>query len=295
MNQPTSNPVKAAMWMVGTLTSFTAMAVAGREMASQMDPFEILMYRSLIGLIIVFVVGGLAGTLGQINTQKLRIHLVRNCSHFVGQGMWFFALGIAPLAQVFALEFTMPIWALFMAIFVLGERLTRVRVETALIGFIGILIVTRPWAGGLSIGIIAAAFAAIGFAGAVVFTRLLTRTETITCILFWVVAIQLVLGAIFAGFDGDIVMPDAKSAPWLLLIGAAGLTAQFCITKALSLAPASVASPVDFARLPVIALIGMVFYDEPLQAGVLIGAVIIFAANYRNILTEMRLSRQAVK
>jgi len=295
MSQPASQPVKAALWMVGTLTSFTAMAVAGREMASQMDPFEILLYRSLIGLIIVFVVGGLAGTLAQINTQKLRIHLVRNCSHFVGQGMWFLALGIAPLAQVFALEFTMPIWALFMAIFVLGERLTRVRVETALIGFVGILIVTQPWAGGLSIGIIAAAFAAIGFAGAVVITRLLTRTETITCILFWVVAIQFVLGAIFAGFDGDIVMPDAKSTPWLLLIGAAGLSAQFCITKAMSLAPASVASPVDFARLPVIAVIGMVFYDEPLQAGVLIGAVIIFAANYRNILTEMRLSRKAVK
>ncbi|MBV1903794.1 MAG: DMT family transporter [Marinosulfonomonas sp.] len=295
MSQPASHPVKAAMWMVGTLTSFTAMAVAGREMASEHDPFEILMFRSLVGLMIVLVVGGLAGTLRQINTSKLHIHLVRNSSHFVGQGLWFLALGIAPLAQIFALEFTMPIWALFLAVIVLGERLTRVRVETAIIGFIGILIVTRPWAGGLSIGIIAAAFAAIGFAGAVVFTRLLTRTETITSILFWLTAIQLVLGAIFAGIDGDITMPSASTAPWLVLIGCAGLAAHFCMTKALSLAPASVATPVDFARLPVIAVIGMVFYDEPLQAGVLIGAVIIFAANYRNILTEMRLSRQAAK
>ncbi|MBV1867878.1 MAG: DMT family transporter [Marinosulfonomonas sp.] len=294
MSQPTSQPVKAALWMIGTLMSFTVMAVAGREMASEMNPVEILMYRSMIGLIIVLVIGGLAGTLRQINTGKIRIHLIRNCSHFVGQGMWFFALGLIPLAQIFALEFTMPIWALFLAIFVLGERLTRVRVETAIIGFVGILIVTRPWSGGLSVGIFAAAFAAIGFAGAVVFTRLLARTETMTCILFWLTAIQLVLGAIIAGFDGDITLPDKNGGLWLLLIGSAGLAAHFCMTKAVSLAPASVATPVDFARLPIIAVIGVVFYNEPLQAGVLIGAVIIFAANYRNILNEMRLSRADV-
>ena len=79
-----------------------------------------------------------------------------------------------------------------------------------------------------------------------------------------------------------------QSLPWLVLVGCAGLLAHFCMTKALSLAPASVVMPIDFARLPIIALVAMILYNEPLEWAVLAGAVIIFAANYLNIRIETR-------
>lgn len=284
-----SAPMRAAIWMLGSIVSFSAMAVAGRELSSYHDTFEIMTYRSLLGLIIVLCIAKWAGTLGEIKRNRIGIHAIRNVCHFTGQNLWFFAITAAPLAQVFALEFTTPIWATLLAPFVLGERLTRIRAFAAALGFTGILIVAQPGAGVvIGPGLIAAALAAICFAGTALSTRFLTRTETITCIMFFLTAMQAVFGLITAGIDGDIALPTLNTLPWLVLVACAGLVAHFCMTKALSLAPAGVVMPIDFARLPIIAMVGMLFYAEPLQWAVLIGAVIIFTANYINIRSETR-------
>ena len=102
-----------------------------------------------------------------------------------------------------------------------------------------------------------AASSAIFFAFTIIFTKRLTRTQSITCILFYLTVLQLIFGFLSAGYDGDIALPDAETLPWLILIGVAGLLAHFCITNALAIAPATVVVPIDFVRLPVIAIIGM--------------------------------------
>ncbi|MCY4241818.1 MAG: DMT family transporter [Rhodobacter sp.] len=284
-----AHPLRAAIWMLGAIVSFTAMAVAARELKGQHDTYEIMTYRSLIGIVIVLAVGGWAGTLGQITGRSLHIHALRNICHFTGQNLWFFAIVTAPLAQVFALEFTTPIWAMLLATFLLGERLTRIRVLSAIIGFAGVLIVVRPDTElTMSAGLLAAGGAAVGFAFTAVFTRMLTRTETITCILFHLTVIQAILGLASAGFDGRIALPTNESILWLVLVGCSGLLAHFCMTKALSMASAAIVMPIDFARLPVIAVIGMAFYAEPLEWTVMVGACLIFLGNYTNIRAEIR-------
>lgn len=291
MTNAQSQPSRAAIWMIGAIVSFTSMAVAGRSLASELDTFEIMLYRSLIGVVIVVLISRMTGTLGQINRENMGLHLIRNISHFTGQNLWFFALTVIPLAQVFALEFTSPVWAIFLAVIVLGEKLTKTRLLTAGLGFVGILVITRPWAASLSPGVIAAALAAIGFAGSAVFTRLLTRTQSITCILFWLTVMQSVFGLVAAGYDGDIAVPSTDSIPWIILISVAGLVAHFSLTKALSLAPAAIVMPVDFTRLPLIAVVGILLYNEPLEPAIILGAAIILAANYFNILAETRQNR----
>ena len=284
-----AGPLQAAGWMTGAIVSFTAMAVSGRELADSHDTFEIMTYRSLMGIVIVVAVAFWAGTLREIGIRNLHLHAIRNVFHFAGQNFWLFAVIATPLAQVFALEFTSPIWAMFLAAIVLGEPLTRIRILSALVGFAGVLLVARPDASfALSPGLLAAGLAAIGFAGAAVFTRLLTRTTTITCILFHLTAMQVVMGAVTAGYDGQIALPTLESAPLLAVVGICGLVAHFCMTKALSIAPAAVVMPIDFARLPIIALVGVAFYSELLDFWVLLGAAIIFLANYLNIRTETR-------
>ncbi|SPJ22346.1 DMT family transporter [Palleronia abyssalis] len=274
---------RAALWMIGAIVSFSAMAVAGRAVAFELDTFELMTYRSLIGVLLVVSVSWATGAAGQIRAQRMGLHLVRNVFHFGGQNLWFYAITVIPLAQVFALEFTSPIWVALGAPLVLAERLTRTRLISALIGFVGILVVARPDTAALGPGQLAAAGAAIGFAGSALFTRRLTRTESIVSILFWLTVLQAGFGLICAGIDGDFAIPSAVSWPWLVLIGCAGLSAHLCLTTALSLAPASVVMPIDFMRLPVIALIGMAFYGESLNAWVLLGGAIIFAANWLNI------------
>ncbi|WOI56742.1 DMT family transporter [Palleronia sp. LCG004] len=274
--------------MTGAVVSFISMAVAGRAVSLELDTFELMTYRSMIGVLLVLTIAGAAGTLGQVRVDRLGLHIVRNLFHFTGQNLWFFAIATIPLAQVFALEFTSPIWVALAAPLLLAERLTRMRIVAAILGFVGVLVVARPMIDGVGTGQIAAAAAAIGFAGSIVFTKILTRTESITCILFWLAVTQTIFGLICAAHDGRMALPSATTAPWLVLIGCAGLSAHFCLTTALSVAPATLVVPMDFARLPLIALIGMLFYAEPFDIYVLVGAAIIFGANYLNLWYESR-------
>ncbi|WP_226621770.1 DMT family transporter [Alloyangia pacifica] len=278
--------------MLGSIVSFSAMAVAGRYVSSSLDTFEIMLYRSLLGVVIISAIVLATGRRRSVATRHLGTHIIRNISHFTGQNLWFYAITVIPLAQVFALEFTGPIWAMLLAPLVLGERLTWSRSLAALVGFLGILIVTRPSPETLSPGLFAAAGAAIGFAGSAIFTRKLTRTDSTLCILFWLTLTQAVMGLVCAGIDGDIAIPSAEAVPGVIIIGLAGLCAHYCLTTALGLAPASVVMPIDFTRLPVIAIVGMLLYAEPLDPWVLLGAAIIFTANYANILRETRAARR---
>ncbi|MEO0932050.1 MAG: DMT family transporter [Pseudomonadota bacterium] len=275
--------IQAALWMIGAITSFTCMAIAGRAVSDELDTFEIMFYRSLTGIVIVVSIAAMAGTLRQVGTSRLRLHATRNICHFAGQNLWFYAITLIPLAQVFALEFTTPIWVILLSPLLLREPITRIGLICASIGFVGILIVARPDPASISPGLISAAACAVFFALTAILTRKLTQTETITTILFYLTVMQAVFGLACAGFDGDIRLPSPQNVPWVILIGIAGLVAHFCLTKALSIAPASIVMPIDFVRLPTIAVVGMVLYDEPLELLVFIGAALIFAANYLNI------------
>lgn len=280
--------LRAALWMAGTIASFSVMALAGRAVSLDHDTFEIMLYRSLAGFVAVGGFAVFSGRLSSLHARRMDLHILRNISHFAGQNLWFFALTQIALAQVFALEFTAPIWVILLSALVLGERLTPSRLLAALLGFAGILIVTRPGLTTLNIGHLAAALAAVGFAGSIVTTKRLTRDQSVLQILFWMTLIQLALGLLCAGIDGDIAWPTRAAWPWLILIGLAGLAAHLCLTTALSLAPASIVSPIDFIRLPVIALVGAAVYGEALDPFVLLGAVVIFSGNYINILRETR-------
>lgn len=283
-----SDTLKGALWMIGTIVSFSLMAVAGREVAGQLDTFEIMFYRSAVGVLIVVALITVRQRWQDIRTPRLSTHLIRNVFHFAGQNLWFFAVSVVPLAQVFALEFTTPIWVLLLSPFLLSERMTPIRALCAVLGFIGILIVARPGATELSWQVGAAASCAIFFALTIILTKRLTRTDTVLCILFYLTVIQLLLGAVAAGWDGDIALPRGITAAWVILIGLCGLMAHFCYTTALSLAPATVVTPIDFARLPTIAIVGWLAYNEALDPFVFLGAAIIFAGNYINILTATR-------
>ena len=283
------NPVmQAVLWMTGAIVSFSSMGIAGRELGSNLDTFEIMLYRSVIGLVIIVAILTLAGRWHEITRRHLGTHILRNMAHFTGQNLWFYAVTVLPLAQVFALEFTTPIWVILLAPLLLGERLTPVRLLCALLGFVGILIVARPGVSDISAGTVTAASSAIFFAMTMILTKRLTRNVTLLNILFYLTLTQLFMGSIAAGYDFDLTLPDQSSLPWIILVGLAGLLAHTCLTRALTIASAAVVAPMDFARLPAIAVIAMILYAEPLDPYVFVGAALIFLGNYINILREGR-------
>ncbi|MBZ0127486.1 MAG: DMT family transporter [Rhodobacteraceae bacterium] len=284
----TYQPLKAAAYMIAAGIAFTSMAVAGKTLAAELDTFEIMTYRSLIGIVVVLAIALGRGKMAEINRRNLGLHAIRNASHFAGQNLWFYAVTLITLPQLFAFEFSVPLWVAILAPVFLAERLTRTRLITAIVGFGGILIVARPDMIGFTPGIIAAAASAIGFTGSAIATKLLTRTQTTICIMFWLTVMQAVFGIICAGYDMDIALPSLAALPWVVLVGLAGLFAHFCITSALQIAPAVVVFPVDFIRLPLAVTVSVFYYDEPFEMAVILGAVIIFSAVYVNIRAESR-------
>lgn len=283
-----SQPLKAAYWMIGAMAAFSLMAIAGRELGGLLDTFEIMMYRSFLGIFIVLVIGKMSGTLGTIGFSKIKLHALRNTSHFIGQNLWFYAVTIVPLSQLFAFEFSSPLWVIVLAPIFLGEKLNATKIFAVVLGFAGILIVARPGSIVIDLAIIAAATCAIFFAGTTMATKKLTGTQTTTAILFWLVVMQSVLGVVFAGYDGKIAIPQGSEIALVAIIGVCGLLAHFCITNALNLAPATVVTPLEFARLPLIAFIGFVLYQEAFEWPVIVGALLVLAANIINILSEKK-------
>ena len=100
--------------------------------------------------------------------------------------------------------------------------------------------------------------------------------------------IQLGFGILCAGYDGDIEMVSWSALPWVVAIGLAGLLAHLSLTTALTLAPATVVTPIDFLRLPVIAYVGFALFGETIDIYVALGVILIFVGNYTNVLAQHR-------
>lgn len=278
--------VKAALWMVGTLVSFLVMALGGRELSNGLGTAEILLYRSLIGAFILCVLLTRLG-FAQLRTAKLGVHTLRNIAHFAGQYGWFYGLAWIPLAEVFALEFTLPVWAAILAALLLGERITLPRLSAIGFGLVGMLIILRP---GLAV-IHPAAFAVLAgaacYALSHVTTRMLALADPPIAILFYMTVLQMPM-ALVTALPGGVAWPEANAWPWLVTVGITALSAHYCMTKALTLTEATVVIPIDFLRLPLIAVVGFVFYAEPLSWPVLIGAGLMVLGNYINVRAERK-------
>ncbi len=274
-------PLLAALWMMGAIVSFTLMAVAGRVVQTEMNSFELMAWRSLIGFAIVCAALAPRG-FAEIRSQVPSLHVKRNLFHFAGQNVWFMALMLIPLSQLVALEFTNPVWVALLAPLLLGERFTARRILVALLGFAGVLIVAQPGVAPIEVGHLLALGAALGFALNTIYTRRLMAHDTVLCVLFWMTASQAVMGAVL-GAPGGIPLPSFAILPWLVIVGITGLSAHYSLTSALAHAPATLVAPMEFLRLPVIAVVGAILYAEPLMAPVFIGGAVIMAANLINL------------
>lgn len=277
--------LRAAAWMGGALLCFSLMAIAVRELLDTMGTFEILFFRSSISFLIVLAVLPRYG-LGALRTQRIGLHAARNVLHFGGQALWVYAIGVLPLATVFALEFTMPVWTALLATFVLGERLNQGRVVMLALGLAGILIILRPGFALINPGAIATIAAALCFASVMVSTKRLAATDSPLAVLFFMSVVQMPLGLATAAPNW--VAPTVGDLPWILAVGGAGFGSHYCLTRAFMLADATFVVPLDFLRLPLIAVVGAAFYAEPIELPTLLGAAVICAGIYYSLTRERR-------
>jgi len=271
--------------MVGALLSFSLMAVSVRELLRTMGSFEILFLRSLVSFVLVLAVLPRFG-LGALRTRHFGLHLVRNVLHFSGQYAWVYAIAMLPLATVFAIEFTMPVWTALLAIPILGERLNRGRTVMLVLGLAGILVILKPGFGVVHPAALVMLAGSFAYASTMIATKRLSGSDSALAVVFYMSVVQLPL-AFVPALPGW-VAPALVDLPWILAIGAAGLSAHYCLTRAMRIADATLVVPIDFLRLPLIAVVGMLFYSEPLEFSIMLGAAMIFAGTYYSVQRESR-------
>jgi drug/metabolite transporter (DMT)-like permease len=267
----------AVAWMIGALFSFSFMAICARELSGEIATHQTLFFRSLIGLISLSIIILFSKQCEKIQTNRLALHTLRNIFHFAGQYGWFLGIGLLPLAEVFALEFTVPIWTLIVASLALGEKITTRKVAAIFLGTLAVVVILQP---GFAI-IDTASFIVLGsavcYAVSHTATKSLSSSDSAMSILFYMCLIQLPIG-LFLSLSSW-VWPIGLQWLWLLTIGLTALSAHYCMVKAMLYAEASTVVTLDFLRLPLIALVGVLLYSEQFEFSLLIGGLLMLIGN----------------
>jgi len=273
----------AALWMAGWLTLMLIVAVAGRETTRELNVFEIMEVRSVLGFFMLYPLVHINGGLAAMKTSRPLQHMGRNLIHYAAQLGWFFALTLIPLGQVVSIEFTMPIWTAILAASFLGERMTVWKISAITLGVVGVTVIVRPVAGEIDPGQLIALGAAVGFGISIAMMKSLTRTETTLTIIFWMLVIQAA-----AGFFPSLYVwmwPSAYAWGWIVVIAFCGTFSHYCMARAMLYADATMVVPMDFLRVPLTATAGWLIYSERLDMFTVLGAVLILTGNLLNLKT----------
>jgi drug/metabolite transporter (DMT)-like permease len=280
MDRTPSKP-KAALWMAGWLSLMLVMAVAGRETARQLNVFQIIEVRSVLGFFLLYPMIRAQGGFARLKTARLPQHIARSLIQYGAQLGWFFALSLIPIGQVVAIEFTMPIWTAILAAAFLGERMTIWKIAAIVLGIVGVIAIVRPATGEVDPGQLIALGAAVGFGVSMALVKSLTRTESALAIIFWMLMVQAA-----AGFFPTLyfwVWPSAHAWGWLVVIAVCGTFSHYCLANAMRYADATVVVPMDFLRVPLTATAGWLIYSERLDMFTVLGAALILTGNLLNL------------
>ena len=289
MPQSTPSVSRAALWMAGWLLLMVVIAVAGREAMRELTVFQVMAMRSVLGMFMLWPLVRAAGGLAAMKTTRGPQHVARNVVHYAAQYGWFAALALIPLAQLVAIEFTMPLWSAALAALFLGERVDRWKALGVVLGLAGVTLIVRPSASAVNAGQLIALVAALGFAVSVVLVKSLTRTDAAIVVSFWMLVVQSVLGLLPALWLWR--WPSPAVWGWVVVVAFCGTFSHYCFARAMQHAEATVVVPMDFLRVPLTALAGWALYAERVDLFTAAGVGLILGGNLLNLRQAARRAR----
>jgi drug/metabolite transporter (DMT)-like permease len=247
------------------------------------------------GIVILFTMGlAWPALLRSVRWRHMRLQFGRNVAHFCSQICWTVGIMTLPFATVFALEFIIPAWVMLLAVLFLGERMTASRAGALVICAIGVVVILRPGHDAFQPVALLLVLGALLFAIAAVITKKLIVTESTFSVMLWMNLMQLPMNFVgasdhlfFMRFEVSMVLP-------LLGLACAGLAIHYCLANAFRYGDAMVVVPMDFLRVPLIAVIGWMFYGEHLDVFVFAGAGLIIAGVLWNVRGEARRNERLV-
>lgn len=269
------DPFLGMIWMFAGVTLMSFMHVSIRWVSDGLHPFEIAFFRNLLALVPVlpWLIHNPREVLKTDRPGTVILRGVVNTFCMLG---YFYAISVAPLAEVTALSFTAPIFATMLAIPLFGDRVGIRRWLAIAAGFLGVLIILRPGFQQLGLGQVIIVSVSFGWGLCLLMIRDLGRTHSALTIATYMSLVMTPLSLFPALFVWQ--WPNLEQFAWLLLIACLGFCGQYGMTQALRLTENHVLTPIEFSRLIIMALLAYWFFDEIPDRFVWMGSGLIFLA-----------------
>src|SRR5678816_3865347 len=270
--------LRGALWMLASALTFSVMTTLIKYLGSDYPAALQTFYRQAAGLVVLLPVI-LRHRGAAFATSRPAIMIFRSATGTVGMILSFYAFQMMPLADANALSFTRTLWLVPLAAFVIREQVGALRIGAAIVGFVGVLVMIRPGAGGhFNVGLPALAMlgSAFLFAFTVTGMKLLTRDHSTMVILVW----SAVLGLVLA-IPGAILtwrLPGPRDFLLLCAMGVIATLNQACYIKGMQAGDAAAMAPIDYTRLIFTAAAGYVLFGEVPSRRTWLGAAIVVAA-----------------
>jgi drug/metabolite transporter (DMT)-like permease len=277
--------------MLLAVAIFSCMDALIKWLSATYPTIEIVFFRSafaFLPLLPALASGGRAA----LRTRRPLVQAGRAALGLVSMIAFFYCFRVMPLADVFGIAFSAPIFVTALSVPLLGERVGIRRWSAVVVGFIGVLVILRPDSGLLASASWIALFATVLYALGQIFVRDLTKTETTTCIVFYVTFTTTIASGIAMPFYW--VTPSLADAPLLAAVGILGGLAQLAFTRAFRLAPAAVISPFDYTGLLYASVIGYYVWGDVPTVIFLVGAGIVMASGLYILYRETKLARRGL-
>lgn len=281
------NTLRGILLMLLATLMFAVMHTTIRMVSADLHPFEAAFFRNLFGILIV-VPWLIRYGAGPLRTGAPKLHLLRVAFNIVAMLCFFYALSIAPLAEVTALNFTAPIFAVLLAIPIFGEKVRLRRGAAIILGFVGVLVIVRPGFADVTLGQILTILSSLFWACALLVIKRLGQYDSSVTIILYMALLMIPASLIPALFFWT--WPTWAQLGWLAIIGLSGNAAQLAMTEALKIADTGAVMPIDFFKLVWVALFGFVLFGEIPDIYTWIGGAIIFASTAYIALREQKVS-----
>lgn len=268
-------PVWAALSMMAGVGALALNHSLVRVVTEELHPLEASSLRFLwaVPLMLPWLLRGRGVSL---RTRRHGLHFAASMLTVIMTAMFFIALSRMPLAEATALNFTAPLFTTFIAAWMLRERVEFARWAATIIGFIGVLIILRPGFAEVPLVALLPVFGAFLLAWWFIAIKRLSATESTATITLY----QTLWSALLLTL---IAVPVWQTPSWTTLgysaaMGGLGTAGILFTSRAFSLADASIVAPLDYMRLPFIALIAYLAFGEIPDGISVIGALIITAS-----------------
>ena len=277
--------VRAALLMLLGSACVAIQLSALRIVSADLHPFEIVLFRNLVGILLILPFLGRLGWY-TLRTRRAGSLGLSSLSLLASMLCFFVAVAEMPLAELTALSFTKPLFATVGAALILGELVRLRRWTAVLVGFAGVLIVIRPGAETVSPYAVLVLLSALFAAVVSLIVKRLTATESPTTIVLYQSVFMTLLSVPLALLYWR--TPTLFELPFLVIVGALGTVSWLCMARAFTLADASIVVPFEFARLPLIAVVAYVLFGEVPTIWTWLGGAVIFGSTIYITHREMR-------